>query len=69
MPFDAKFGFSGHIHHERSGEKHGARWETLRTIAPRDAYSHQHGYCSGREMTSITYSAERGQRLRQFIPV
>jgi len=64
-----RFAFSGHIHHERSGEKHGARWETLRTIAPRDAYGHQHGFMSGRELISITYSARRGQRLRQFIPL
>ena len=64
-----RYGFSGHIHHETSGEENGARWETLRTIAARDAYSHQHGYLSGRELTSITYSATAGQRHRQYIPV
>lgn len=61
--------FSGHVHHERSGEKHGARWETLRTMTPLDAYGHQHGFGAGRELTSITYSATRGPHMRQFMPV
>ena len=61
--------FSGHIHQERSGEKHGAQWETLRTVAPPDAFSHQHGYHSGRELTAITYSATRGRGMRQYVPV
>ena len=66
-----RFAFSGHIHHERSGTDRagGARWETLRTIAPPDAFAHSHGFRDRRELTSITYSAERGQRLRQFMPV
>jgi hypothetical protein len=56
--------WSGHIHHTKAGEDMGARWETLRTAAPRDAYSHQHGYCSGRELTAWTYHSERGFRSK-----
>lgn len=61
--------FSGHIHQERSGEKHGARWETLRTVAAKDAYAHQRGYSSDRELTAITYSATRGPCMRQYVLV
>ena len=59
--------FSGHIHHTRSGEDMGARWETLRTIAPRDAHSHSHGYSAGRELIAVTYHRERGLRMRQTV--
>ena len=31
-----KQAFSGHVHHTRAGEDMGARWETLRTVAPKD---------------------------------
>ena len=64
-----KYAFSGHIHRERSGEELGVRWETLRTINPGDNYSFTGGWRSGHELTSITYSAETGQRHRQFVPV
>lgn len=59
--------WSGHIHHTRAGEENGARWETLRTAAPRDAYAHQHGYSAGRELTAWTYHNERGLRARQVV--
>jgi len=64
-----RYGFSGHVHHIRAGEKHGAKWETFRTVSARDAYAHQHGYLSGRELVSITYHAERGERMRQTVSV
>lgn len=64
-----RYCYSGHIHKERSGEKLKTRWETLRTITPGDNHAHTSGYRSGRELTSITYSAETGQRHRQFIPL
>ena len=61
--------FSGHIHHTRAGEENGARWETFRTIAARDAYSHQHGYSAGRELVALTYHNERGLRSRQVVEI
>lgn len=61
--------FSGHIHHTKSGEDMGARWETLRTAAPRDAYAHQHGYSAGRELIALTYHRERGLRSRQVVEI
>lgn len=64
-----RYCYSGHIHKERSGEKLKTRWETLRTITPGDNHAFTSGYRSGRELTSITYSAETGQRHRQFIPL
>jgi hypothetical protein len=64
-----KYAFSGHIHRERSGEKLGVVWETLRTINPGDNYSHTGGWRSGHELTSITFSAETGRGPRQYVPV
>ena len=61
--------FSGHIHPPTSGEANGARWETLRTLSPRDAYSHQHGYSAGRELLAVTYHKERGLRSRQVVEI
>jgi hypothetical protein len=64
-----RYAFSGHIHKERSGEALRCRWETLRTPTPGDNYAHTGGWRSGHELTSITYSAETGQRHRQYVPV
>jgi hypothetical protein len=64
-----RYAFSGHIHKERSGEALRTRWEALRTPTPGDNYAHTGGWRSGHELTSITYSAEIGQRHRQYVPV
>lgn len=61
--------FSGHIHHTKAGEDMGARWETLRTVAPRDAFAHQYGYSAGRELIALTYHNERGLRSRQVVEI
>jgi hypothetical protein len=62
--------WSGHIHQTKEGEGiDGARWATLRTLAAKDAYAHQHGYRSGRELTAWTYHRERGLRHRQVVEV
>jgi len=64
-----RYGFSGHIHHETSGEDGGAIWETLRTPAPRDAFAHQHGYAAGRGLVAITYHSSLGERVRHTEPI
>jgi len=64
-----KQAWSGHIHQTKAGTDMGVRWETLRTIAPPDAFAHQHGYRSGRELTAWTYHRERGLRHRQVVEV
>ena len=64
-----RYAFSGHIHQQKSGEKMNATWETLRTITPGDNYAYTGGWRSGHELTSITYSAETGQKHRQYVPV
>jgi hypothetical protein len=61
--------FSGHIHHTKSGEHDGARWETLRTVAPKDSFAHQHGYSAGRELISETYHLNLGFRTRQIVEI
>ncbi len=61
--------FSGHIHHTKAGEDMGARWETLRTAAAADSYTHQHGYTAGRELIALTYHNTRGLRARQTVEI
>ena len=67
-----RYCYGGHIHHRSSGgggEKHGAVWETFQTVAGKDAYSHSHGYSSGRSLVSITHHDERGEIMRQTVSV
>lgn len=64
-----RYCYSGHLHHDRSGEKHGAKWEIFRTVAGKDAYAHSHGYSSGRSMVSITHHDERGEIMRHTVNI
>ena len=64
-----RYCYSGHLHHDRSGEKHGAKWEIFRTISAKDAYSHSHGYSAGRSMVSITHHTDRGEIMRHTVSI
>lgn len=64
-----RYAFSGHIHHKKSGERHGMRWETFGAIAAKDGFVHSHGYSSLRDMTAITFHKERGEIFRSTVPL
>jgi hypothetical protein len=59
-----RYWLTGHIHTRRQLEFPGVMWETFRTLAPGDAWSHASGYRSGRDMTSITFHSEHGEIAR-----
>jgi hypothetical protein len=54
-------GFMGHIHHETADEEGGIRIESFQTPAAPDDHATSHGYVSGRSLSAITFSAERGE--------
>lgn len=55
---------TGHVHSERVIEMQGVKWETFRTLAPGDAWSHAAAYRAAREMHSITYHRRLGEVRR-----
>ncbi len=60
----------GHVHHASAKEVGGVLVESHRTLAPKDAWHAAAGYVSGRAMSVIVYSAERGEvaRITHNIP-
>lgn len=55
---------TGHIHHKNFMEFPGCTWESLRTLAARDAYHAGHGYRSGRDMQLIVMHKRYGEIAR-----
>jgi len=66
-----RYVYLGHVHHNSigGGEKHGAVWETFRTLAAGDAWHKQSGYSSGRAMVAITHHREYGEVMRNTITI
>lgn len=63
--------YLGHVHHASvgGGERHGATWETFRTLATKDAWASQSGFASGRSMVAITHHKEYGEVIRNTVTV
>lgn len=61
-----RFLFTGHMHHHKSADIGGVRWEQLRALTARDAYSVGSAYLARSELQAITYHRTRGeiQRVR-----
>lgn len=53
--------FGGHIHHLVRKEWPGCVWESLRSLAPADAWHAGKGYRAGRDMQLITFHKELGE--------
>ena len=64
-----RYWLTGHLHTRKAVEFPGVMWETFRTLAPGDAWSHAAGYRSGRDLTSITFHREHGEVARNCINV
>ncbi len=59
--------FTGHIHHDSAKDVGGMKWESFRTLAPRDAYAHSHAYSSRQSMVAITMHKQFGERVRNSV--
>lgn len=66
-----RYVYLGHVHHKSigGGEKFGATWETFRTLAPKDAWSSQSGFASGRSMVAITHHKDTGEKYRNTVTI
>lgn len=59
--------FTGHIHSSNSRDFAGCTWESFRTLAPADFWSHWKGYRSHQSIDSLTYHREDGLVCRQQV--
>lgn len=64
-----RYMWTGHIHHESAKDIFGAKWESFRTLAPRDSYSFSHGFTGRQSIQSITLSKEEGEIMRNKINI
>lgn len=59
-----RFLFTGHLHHHKSQDIGGMKWEQLRAVTERDAYAISHAYSARAQLQAITYHADRGEIQR-----
>jgi transposase len=61
--------YIGHVHHLTEDERRGCTVETLRTMAPKDAWHYNSGYRSGRELKCDLWHRDLGRLDTQRQPV
>lgn len=61
--------YVGHVHHTSVHEFSGCVVETVRTIAPKDAWAHAAGYRAGRSMFCDVWHKTRGKISRHEVEV
>lgn len=62
-----RFLFTGHLHHHKSQDIGGMRWEQLRAVTERDAYAVSHAYSARAQLQAITYDRHRGEIQRVVV--
>lgn len=61
--------YCGHVHHDTVKELNGVTVETLRTIAPRDYWSHSKGFRSGQDMKVDVWHRDYGRVTRHTVGI
>ncbi|MBF9234674.1 hypothetical protein [Microvirga alba] len=66
-----RYGYTGHVHHDRVKAGNGVRLESFNTLAAKDAWHAGEGYMSPRSMVSITLHRDYGEvdRLTACLPM
>lgn len=64
-----RLALSGHVHHESAKDVGGMRFESVGTIAPRDAFAYSHAYSASRAVISIVHHIEDGEISRARVNV
>lgn len=59
-----RFLFTGHLHHAKIQDIGGMKWEQLRAVTERDAFSVSHAYTARAQLSAITYHRDRGEIQR-----
>ena len=62
-----RFLWTGHMHHHKSADIGGVRWEQLRAMTARDAYAYTHAYSGKAQMQAITLHRTAGEVQRQSV--
>ncbi len=64
-----RYWYTGHIHHDTLKEYPGCVVETFRTLAARDAWHHEQGYRSGRDMKLDVLHIKFGRINRHIVGI
>lgn len=59
--------WTGHLHHHRSADIGGVKWEQLRALTARDAYAYTHAYSARAQLQAITLHRTAGEIQRQAV--
>lgn len=62
-----RFIWTGHLHHHKSADIGGVRWEQLRAMTARDAYAYTHAYSARAQLQAITLHRVAGEIQRQAV--
>jgi len=62
-----RFLWTGHLHHHRSADIGGVKWEQLRAMTARDAYAFTHAYTARSQLQAITLHRKAGEVQRQAV--
>jgi hypothetical protein len=62
-----RFLWTGHLHHHRSADIGGVKWEQLRAMTARDAYAYTHAYSGRAQLQAITLHRRAGEIQRQAV--
>lgn len=63
-----RFWYTGHVHHDQTKDLVGAKVESVRVLAPNDAYAAKGGYRTPRDMKAMVYHREFGETGRLIAP-
>lgn len=59
--------WTGHLHHHKSADIGGVKWEQLRAMTARDAYAYTHAYSARAQLQAITLHRKAGEIQRQAV--
>jgi hypothetical protein len=62
-----RFIWTGHLHHHKSADIGGCRWEQLRAMTARDAYAYTNAYVARSQLQAITLHRVAGEIQRQAV--
>lgn len=62
-----RFLWTGHLHHHKSADIGGVKWEQLRAMTARDAYAYTHAYSARSQIQAITLHRRAGEVQRQSV--
>jgi hypothetical protein len=62
-----RFLWTGHLHHHRSADIGGVKWEQLRAMTARDAYAYTNAYTARSQLQAVTLHRRAGEVQRHFV--